>query len=106
MLQEINALIDEIIGTGETAHTFRERLVDIFLRFGRRVGDVPPHRLMLIFIMETMRAYNAGRYSQIFGKVGMEVGEWWQFVANEDGVRLGPPSDASLQVPVRGGYNL
>lgn len=95
LLRALSDELDKALADAATAREFRERADRVMAGFGRRVSDYPAHRLDLIFVQETTRANNAGRYSQAFSPEGMEIAELWEFVARNETVLKDPNHSCS-----------
>lgn len=90
LLQALSDELTQALADGATSAEFRKRADDVMARFGRRVAGIPAHRLDLIFVQETTRAFNSGLYAQAFSPEGMEIAEVWEFVARNETVLKDP----------------
>lgn len=71
---------------GGTARDFWTAAEKTLRSFGFDKGDVPAHRLELIFHQESRRAWDAGRYSAMFDRDGMQFADGWLYVARRETV--------------------
>lgn len=94
----LKALAEELrlaMAEGASSAEFRQRADKVMGAFGRRVAGIPAHRLDLIFVQETTRAFNSGLYAEAFGRTGMEIAEVWEFVARKETVLHDPEHNCS-----------